>query len=155
MHRNCYLSGAPEFVPSFLWVHDVLICGWFYSSIFVISTWKRCLVRLYSDVQHDFFYIKWCYSCRLTVIFRMILVVQELPTFPSHRSSPPVFSVIVVLCSVLWAVVCPFSLFCCIVYPPMYDFWLTLWYLMTFLTNNSMYTLQVKNNLCIEEYRLI
>ena len=38
-----------------------------------------------------YFHFRWC-SCRLTVIRRVSLVEQELPTLPEHMSSLPVFS---------------------------------------------------------------
>ena len=101
---------------------------------------------------------------------RVPLVDQELLTLPEHMSSPPVFSGVRVIQSLVFfvvfcrSIVCPFSLDHCIVCPfslghcivcpfsldhcivcpisldhcivcpsSIYDFWLPLWYLPTFL----------------------
>jgi hypothetical protein len=72
---------------------------------------------------------------------RVSLVEQELPTFPEHMSSPTVFSGIRVTRSLVVYVcfvdrclpICTFSFGHCICSSSIYEFWLPLWYLHTFL----------------------
>ena len=72
------------------------------------------------------------------------LVEQELPTFPEHLSSPPIFSGVRVTRSLVLYVCfvdrwCPFVLFSfghCVFCSSIYGFWLSLWYLQTLLVNN-------------------
>ena len=72
----------------------------------------------------------------------MPLVEQELPTLPGHLSSPPVFSGVRVTRSLVLYVCfvdrclsfCTFSFGHCVVCSSsIYGFWLSLWYLQTFL----------------------
>jgi hypothetical protein len=78
---------------------------------------------------------------------RVLLVEQEIPTFPEHLNSPPVFSGVhvtrsLVLCHVCFVDRCLY--FCsfghCVVCPSsIYGFWLPLWYLQTLLINVFFY----------------
>jgi len=73
---------------------------------------------------------------------RVSLVEQELPTLPEHVSSPPVFSGVRVIRSLVSYVYfvdrclsfCTFSFGHCVVcFSSIYGFWLTLWYFQTLL----------------------
>ena len=75
----------------------------------------------------------------------MPLVEQELQNLPEHLSSSPSFSRVqytqsLVSCGVFYRpFVCPFCLGLCIVCISLiYDFWLPLWYLQTFLVTRSL-----------------
>jgi hypothetical protein len=70
---------------------------------------------------------------------------QELPTLPEHTSSPPVFSGVRVIRSLVWCVcfvdrclsLCTFSFDHCVVCSSLiYWFWLYLWYPQTLLMTN-------------------
>jgi hypothetical protein len=70
---------------------------------------------------------------------RLAHVEQGLLTFPEHTSLPPVLSGVRVARSLIFCVdhclsVCSYSFDHCIVYPSMYCFWLSLWYLNNFIT---------------------
>ena len=62
----------------------------------------------------------------VTVIRRLSLVEQELPTRPEHLGSLPILNGVRACCSI-FSFPCPSSI---------YAFWLLLWYLKTFLGDN-------------------
>jgi len=95
---------------------------------------------------HDF-HIRWC-SCRLTVTWQVTLVEQVYQLFPSTRVQPPIFSAVRVARSLVFCVLCCWSLFLLlslffwplrclsifdlwILITPLvsYWFWLPLWFL--------------------------
>jgi hypothetical protein len=73
------------------------------------------LIYVCTGVQHDF-HIRWC-SCRLTETWPASVVEQELLTLPKHMSSPPVFSGVrvvrslVLLRSLFDLLPCPISIY--------------------------------------------
>jgi hypothetical protein len=85
-------------------------------------------------------------GCVTRLTRRVSLVEQELPTLPEHLSSPPVFSGVRVTRSLVLYVCfvdrclsfCTFSFGHCVVCSSsIYEFWLPLWYLQTFLNKSK------------------